>query len=616
MALAAVAALSACDSPSISTDREAKADAHGVTPRSVTSALKFASDNVALGATSDTITGLAPGWYRPVIQASISSTQTPEYTAWCAANPNSCPAGPSYDGATFSPAGIDGRLKTTLRVVSDLYWASWPVNTSGIPGEALIKVPANGKVLVERTALGGSISFSNGTTIPRYSLSGAPRIHLDPAPEPLRLFVASPYVLVGDSIAVNADLDMPLRNVDWYFIRNDTLPQAVNPTYLSSVTNNAIRIAACAKLTTCRYAPPTSGRFYASGSPNGVYEARNHSAVVRRVTALPSLTCPDSVTRGQTVTCTVSNLGGGSVQSWEWVGETFAMDPGLIVSESSSTLVWQGIAVDGGTVTAHVVMGGTSQTLTDQFAVRDRPWRWGPGDWHYNQGAAPACSTARPAPAPDTLHIGWNRNAGVSIAHCFDPAYHRWILPDPLQNPTDGYTLAPVPSGPNKGLWYVVSAQYRIDRVSNLNPHLLPSGPPYPLGGAQSVECATAGIATPVVVNLYEFNKTCKGLDMDRLIAGAWGHEGRGAFGGKGHQGLAEAAAALPEGDPLYLIERRTGLSESLLRVQVIAGVDQASSTIDEAAGEAFVTGNWPGGPLWTWDAGSSAYTLRPIPAF
>jgi hypothetical protein len=331
----------------------------------------------------------------------------------------------------------------------------------------------------------------------------------------------------------------------------------------------------------------------------------------------PELACTPTVVRGGTVTCTITNATAVEVEEWEFVGETYANDPSLRIREPGPLTTWSGPGVEGGVVTAKVRVNGNPDTLTSSFAVTNRRdgWQWGPADWSYVQGGAPVCDSERPTNTAQ-LNIGWNRNAGVSAGGCFTGALHRWVLPDPIQNPNAGYTVAPVPSGPNRGRWYVTSASYRIDRVSNMNPHWLPSGPEFMLTGPQVAECIAAGINPPVRVNLYTFNRVCKGLDIDRFIAGIWGHEGYGFAGGSGHQGLGEGRAAQPGGDPAVAIEWQTRASEGHLRDIVRDAVDAVSIAIQAEAADnsGNVTGNWPGGVLWVWNPITRRYVERPIP--
>lgn len=413
---------------------------------------------------------------------------------------------------------------------------------------------------------------------------------------------------------------LPIVGVHWWIAKDTAALPIYERSYLSLEF-----LPECEGLVHCSYQGGRPGRMYADVSVQSPYSTGYTTGSMHVMfdavgAANPALACtPASVTRATEVVCRISNLSGAVVQGWEFVGEDFVNDPTLKIQSTSSANEWRGPAVAGGVVTARILVNGLPRTLTSSFTVTNRAtgWRWGPADWRYSQGTAPICNSTRPT-SGGPLHIGWNRNAGVPQSLCQDPRHHRWVLPDPVMKPDSGYTLTPVPGGPNAGRWYVSAASYRIDRASNLNPHWLASGQAFPLTGPQVADCVHAGLHPPIRVNLYTFNEVCKGQDVDRLIAGAWGHEGFGAFGGKGHQGLAEAAAAQTSGDPLYAIEWLTAATKPDLRTQVLNLVDATSQTIDAATDDlsGSVTGNFPGGQIWLWHTVTRRYVLTTIPSF
>jgi hypothetical protein len=384
------------------------------------------------------------------------------------------------------------------------------------------------------------------------------------------------------------------------------------PGHPSAPTGETIALPQCFNSLVCEFTPDKPGRLRVwttvEGSPVDVVE------FLPAEESTPVLTCTPMVVRGETVTCSLTNATGVDVQEWKFVGETFANDPSLEISEPGPEKVWTGPAIEGGTVTVETLVNGAPQTFTSSFSVSNRAWKWGPADWSYSQGGAPVCDSTRPTHTA-TLNIGWNRNAGVGGAGCFEAHLHRWVLPDPVQTPNTGYTVEPVPSGPNRGRWYVTQASFRIDRASNMNPHWLPTGPEFRLTGPQVAECIAAGVTPPVRVNLYTFNKTCKGVDIDRFIAGVWGHEGFGYAGGAGHQGLGQGRAAEPGGDPLLAIEWFTRANEMDLREDVHNAVYSVGESIQlQSADESGnVAGNWPGGLLWVWNPTTRRYVQRQI---
>jgi hypothetical protein len=82
------------------------------------------------------------------------------------------------------------------------------------------------------------------------------------------------------------------------------------------------------------------------------------------------LSCPSSVTRGGSVTCSVSNPPTGSTFSnWK-----FTDSSNNTVAGSGSTSSWSGTMVTGGTVSVKVTASGGSTTLSAGITVTNRNW--------------------------------------------------------------------------------------------------------------------------------------------------------------------------------------------------------------------------------------------------
>lgn len=80
-----------------------------------------------------------------------------------------------------------------------------------------------------------------------------------------------------------------------------------------------------------------------------------------------------SVTRGQTVTCSLSNIPAGATFSdWKFTDGTNN------VTTTSTTSSWSGTAVKSGTVSVQVASGGKSPTLPASLTVNARNWHTGP----------------------------------------------------------------------------------------------------------------------------------------------------------------------------------------------------------------------------------------------
>lgn len=97
---------------------------------------------------------------------------------------------------------------------------------------------------------------------------------------------------------------------------------------------------------------------------------------------------------------------------------------------------------------------------------------------------------------------------------------------------------------------------------------------------------------------------------MAALLAGVLAHEGMGTVnGGNGHEGLARAAAAEQGNDPYVehfgIVEPDS--AKVVARVQTTA-VDigfrlnhRSDDSTTTAPSYPVPSGNWPGGPYWTW---------------
>jgi hypothetical protein len=334
--------------------------------------------------------------------------------------------------------------------------------------------------------------------------------------------------------------------------------------------------------------------------------------------AAAGVTCtPALVTRGDEVVCRLDSTVSGSATRWEFEGDNIVNDSTLRITEAAPMAEWRGLAVESGTVTA-VLPGGT--TATGRFDVQDRSsgWNWDQTKWSYSQGTAADCDNTEPTPT-GSYQIGWNRTAGSPKNQCGMAVRHRRILPILDLQPNAGYTVAAVPTGPNRGRWYVTSASFRMSRASNLNRRFLPGAQKHHISDSLHAHLCRIGMGlaphAQVRANFYTFNKECMGIDVDAIIAGAWGHEGHGYNGGTGHEALAWAAAALPAHNP-YDIERYTESTEANLRNLVRTGVLAASGLIEAASRDPLPTGNWPGGDVWMWEPATHKYVLAPLRPF
>jgi len=312
----------------------------------------------------------------------------------------------------------------------------------------------------------------------------------------------------------------------------------------------------------------------------------------------PMLVCTAQVRRGDTVTCS-SNITDElttRVIRWRWADTSH-----LSVEETNPDMIWSGMAVHGGTVTLTIEDSQGVRELMSSFEVTNRGWRWDNTKWSFVQGGAQVCESM-PAAVPSFV-LGWNR----SRSSCDGPR----VDPDPRRDPTNGYTIGRVPSGPNNGVWYVTSASYRMDRGSNLNPNALPGGARFLVSDpAQAQECRNGGMTgTQVYANFFEFNKYCKGVAMDAFLSAAWAHEGFGTTGANGHESVARVAAATLQFDPYAAIEPLVAGEEAHLRAGVLNQAFERGAELSNysAAHSNGASGNWSG-VIWLYDPNSGSF--------
>src|SRR5207247_2386436 len=143
---------------------------------------------------------------------------------------------------------------------------------------------------------------------------------------------------------------------------------------------------------------------------------------------------------------------------------------------------------------------------------------------------------------------------------------------DPVQFQGDGNRVTRVPSGPNRGYSYVDTATYNMKRVGNVDPAILPTSLRlHQLSGKTGKNCAPGlgfGSKDTVRANFNRFNAVCQGINMTVYVDAAYGHEGFGYAGGKGHESLARAAAAEPKNDPYAAIERLVFVDSTALKAE------------------------------------------------
>jgi hypothetical protein len=167
--------------------------------------------------------------------------------------------------------------------------------------------------------------------------------------------------------------------------------------------------------------------------------------------APPTLSCPQTVTRGGTVTCTVT---GGAVTQWSFSGQSADGTTAFSITEPSPGPSWSGVMVASGTVSATV--GG--QTLTKQVTVTARSGFASVAMPPVAASQAPmgTCGmdvlTSPPNPPPPPPEV--NRNPVAESAYCV----------------SFGPPALKVDSGPNRNLYFVTPFSDSSSYPWELNP--------------------------------------------------------------------------------------------------------------------------------------------------
>lgn len=318
------------------------------------------------------------------------------------------------------------------------------------------------------------------------------------------------------------------------------------------------------------------------------------------------LTCTP-VVRGSPVTCTVS---GPDVTVSGWLFTAVTGDTVMSAAVGNS---WTGTAVANGEVMAAVAVQGVqrSDSLKASMVLSRRSWRWSSAQWSFVQAQTPTCYSMRPV-AEDTVVFAWNVQKGTCLADR--------LTPTPSATATaHGFTVAQVLGGPNNGFWYVDAVSYRMETAWGWNPEITYTGTAYLLPSRSSDErlCRqkmNLPSGSPVSVNFYNYNATCKGTDPTILLAVVRSHEGMGGGSNNGHEAQGRLAAADSLNDPYYVLEPKIGrgLSQQgftlnvltdadLVNQRLVAGTDPNHQVVKN-------NGCWTG---WEWSRVQNAYISR-----
>lgn len=334
-------------------------------------------------------------------------------------------------------------------------------------------------------------------------------------------------------------------------------------------------------------------------------------------TTPPVLSCAQ-VQRGAPATCAVTGAV-DSVRSWSFTGNV--QGPGQMrVDTLLNDAVWGGRAVISGMVEAVVRVGGDTILLADSLVVTPRQWGWGDALWSFTQGGGMMCGSGitKRFVTADAITLGLNTRTANCDGGSVDPSVYS---PGGV---TAGLSMDSVLSGPNRGVFFVDTVYYVMNRGSSMNPEVTSAGVLYPVSGQDRALCRrklNLSGQDPVNVNMYIYNDTCRELSMAPFLQGIWDHEGFGTNSqtdsmlANGHESRGRIAAARPANDP-YKLEGAATVSRALLQATVGNTIQSVDNSINAVSGDhAFVKDNWCGSQ-WVWNVATNAYVLIPIIAY
>jgi hypothetical protein len=287
------------------------------------------------------------------------------------------------------------------------------------------------------------------------------------------------------------------------------------------------------------------------------------------------INCGGAVVRGSDVSCGISitAMTDDSVQvtpppmtvhRWRFV----SYDNTII--EPSSSVEWEGPAVQSGTVSAEVTVANTQKWWTGPaqdgtITVTPRSWSWGASQRSF--------ATGQPGDL-DNCSAGGDTGLTADVYGCTAASPSTLINPGPGL----GFTVEPVDDGPNQTLWYVIDPVTRMDLRTQVARKYRPDGIKYTANGLSQVvqACGVAYSPNPVPQqNNHGVNTVCFQIpDFTSLVNWAWNHEAL-------HLSAAQPEAESSGNDLYALWEPIVGASASVVfdeeRVPSLVGIEVTS---------------------------------------
>lgn len=302
-----------------------------------------------------------------------------------------------------------------------------------------------------------------------------------------------------------------------------------------------------------------------------------------------TLIAPTQPFRGTTVAFVArTDPTGLSVSSWDWEYDTALLNNSTTdESDSDDLSTWGGRIVISGTVSVDATLLTVACTQSLEISVQNRA---GVG-WN-----TPINCVEDNEPLWGAPLFGYNEPLGQIRDE--DSDVHHIIVPQTSTGDwSDGVTVAQVPSGPNAGLWYVVSECLVIDQETVINRYMKSGGPP----------------PEPGATTFFAYNDAgCISGDMADFVTAVEHHEYRGtppvSESLEGHFGRMEYHLENGPGHPGVAVEALVDTSSAALLDEINDTVGFIETSID-----GFTTdGSWSdAGPNWGGDGalGSGKHT-------
>ena len=290
-----------------------------------------------------------------------------------------------------------------------------------------------------------------------------------------------------------------------------------------------------------------------------------------------TLLAPTRPFRGTTVTFIArTNPTDLSVSMWDWAYDTALLDNEMADTNGSDDLsTWRGRIVFSGTVGVEATLLDVPCTKSLGISVRNRA---GVG-WN-----TPIDCVEDHEPLWGAPLFGYNEPLG-QIRDKDSNVFHIIVPQTSTGDWSDGVIAGQVPSGPNAGLWYVISESMEIDQETVINRYIKSGGPP-PEPGATS---------------FFAYNDAgCISNDMADFVTAIEHHEYRGTpptpESLEGHFGRMEVELDTGPGHPGVAVEPLVETTEAELLQEVNWAVGFIEGAIDGFTGD----GAWSqAGPNW-----------------